>query len=62
MFLFMFFCGICNMFLNLCSKKFINFIVKSGECILFKFSFNEKKYDIVEIIEKYFNLFFICLF
>lgn len=63
MFLFMLFCGICieilNMFLNLCSKKFIKFIVKSGECILVKFCFNEKKFNIVEIIGKYFKLFFI---
>lgn len=65
MFLFMLFCGICieilNRFLNLCSKKFIKFIVKSGECILVKFYFNEKKFYIVEIIGKYFKLFFICL-
>lgn len=62
MLLFTLFRGICNMFPNPCSKKLINLTAKSGERILSKPSFNEKKHDTVEIIEKHFNSFFICLF
>lgn len=50
-----------NMFPNPCSKKLIKLTAKSGERILAKPCFNEKKPNTVEIIGKHFKSFFISV-